>query len=1070
MLVLFCQEGQALTRLVSNGGTDSGDCTGAACASISYAISVANPGDTIEVSAGIYNEELIIDKSITLLGALQGVAAPGRTGAESTITPTTTNLANGTLIEILASNVTIDGFQLDGNDQLLRGIYINGFGDVSILNCNIKKFTTDSNESNPNVFDKPVGILGAGASTGSLIRGNVIDSISEPAISLNQDINVSDLDPADIPIPSINDFILGSGVCLAFSCYANIQDNEIQNCTQGILIDNFDASGQASLIQGNVVDARLQGITLKDFLTTASLWTVQNNTLNASVQGLNASINVDVVATVPILGETTIASVNGDLTTPNVGITLSEINVPVLVSNNDISTYYYGYTLFGIDAAANLEITGGNISGGAQGLSCINEDTDGDLAASTFKVSNVNMSAFNGVAQSTLPTNVSVPFIGSFDVRELATSPFNFHAGVYLFSSGNANATHTIQATVENCNISGTGSHTSPCAGIYANNFSATRLIDLEVNGTDISNHQNIGVHLNTPNVANFNNCTINGNGSGGFDGAGAGINVRPNTTNISFNQCFIENASALFGALVQSNTSTRFFECSIAIPNSTFAISFDQTDGPATVDASACWWGSNVRPPISNAVDYTPWLNTGDADTGTAGFQGDFSFLNVTNADAQTQAGGRIQEAHDLLDTGGTIRVRHDIGVTYNESLVVTKSLTWVGPAANTVIQGLEMNGNNQTLTLSKGLQISNTLTLNAGIINTGNNTLLLSNNNPNALQSTNAAWVNGALTRSVQVAQLYEFPVGTATSLEAAEIQLNNQSGLSNIEIEFIPQDPINHPSASSFTPFSEGGEDYGGLLMNGYWSVSPNAGTANFNLNVFPTFLGGEPGVIVKRELPNTIWFREGNPQTITGGLGRTNIAGFSNFAVATNSGALPLTWLGIKAFEQDGEAFLTWRTANEVNTDRFEIERSEDALNFRSIGSLKAQNIGNTRLEYQFKDASAKDLNANPLYYRVKQIDSDGKFDYSATAVLWRGVSLNPLVENIYPNPSPGKTRLELSTDTPTQLEVRSANGQLISTHQINAETIDLDLSNLPPGLYLLQFKNGAIVEEKKYLIR
>ena len=91
-------------RYVDPTGADAGDCSNPAtpCLTITYAIGQAVAGDTINVAAGIYQEDLTINKELTLQGA-------GRT--------TTTILRNAstdTVFLIQADNVKINGFKIDG--------------------------------------------------------------------------------------------------------------------------------------------------------------------------------------------------------------------------------------------------------------------------------------------------------------------------------------------------------------------------------------------------------------------------------------------------------------------------------------------------------------------------------------------------------------------------------------------------------------------------------------------------------------------------------------------------------------------------------------------------------------------------------------------------------------------------------------------------------------------------------------------------------------------------------------------------------------------------------------------
>jgi len=106
-------------------------------------------------------------------------------------------------------------------------------------------------------------------------------------------------------------------------------------------------------------------------------------------------------------------------------------------------------------------------------------------------------------------------------------------------------------------------------------------------------------------------------------------------------------------------------------------------------VDASANWWGSSdpaaVAGMISGDVDFTPLLDSGtDADPATPGFQPSLSSLTVHTLGSQSGSTGRIQEGVNLV-SGSTVNVAAG---TYDEQVVIDKSLTLEGAGDTTIIQ----------------------------------------------------------------------------------------------------------------------------------------------------------------------------------------------------------------------------------------------------------------------------------------------------------------------------------------------------------------------------------------------
>ena len=120
---------------------------------------------------------------------------------------------------------------------------------------------------------------------------------------------------------------------------------------------------------------------------------------------------------------------------------------------------------------------------------------------------------------------------------------------------------------------------------------------------------------------------------------------------------------------------------------------------------------------------------------------------------------------------------------------------------------------------------------------------------------------------------------------------------------------------------------------------------------------------------------------------------------NSLIDLNGGSvLPVQLFTFTAQKADQTVLINWKTAQEQNSDRFEIERSTDGNSFKTIGSVAA--IGNTHTitSYSFTDTQPfKGSN----FYRLKQMDKDGAFTYSKVVSVYFD-KLEKLF--IYPNPA------------------------------------------------------------------
>lgn len=132
-------------------------------------------------------------------------------------------------------------------------------------------------------------------------------------------------------------------------------------------------------------------------------------------------------------------------------------------------------------------------------------------------------------------------------------------------------------------------------------------------------------------------------------------------------------------------------------------------------------------------------------------------------------------------------------------------------------------------------------------------------------------------------------------------------------------------------------------------------------------------------------------------------------------ATYGSALPLKLLSFTGRLNNGKTELNWKTANEINTKHFEIERSSDGSHFAKIAIEKALGRGSNN----YNTIDGKPLTGNN-YYRLKMVDNDGKFEYS-TVILITGSDNRAFEFVMYPNPTIDQVRI-MSTHNAGTLKV------------------------------------------------
>lgn len=166
-------------------------------------------------------------------------------------------------------------------------------------------------------------------------------------------------------------------------------------------------------------------------------------------------------------------------------------------------------------------------------------------------------------------------------------------------------------------------------------------------------------------------------------------------------------------------------------------------------------------------------------------------------------------------------------------------------------------------------------------------------------------------------------------------------------------------------------------------------------------------------------------------------------------------LPVQLVGFAARVSGTAVNVTWQTAAELNSSHFVVERStQPATGFEAIGRVAAAGTSSTSRQYSLRDADATAQPASVLYYRLRQVDADGKEAYSTVAVV--SLKTANLTFAVYPNPASAtdniRAELPVLPDGRYQLFVYNTQGSLVSQQEIRGGTISLDAHRLRSGLY------------------
>ena len=177
------------------------------------------------------------------------------------------------------------------------------------------------------------------------------------------------------------------------------------------------------------------------------------------------------------------------------------------------------------------------------------------------------------------------------------------------------------------------------------------------------------------------------------------------------------------------------------------------------------------------------------------------------------------------------------------------------------------------------------------------------------------------------------------------------------------------------------------------------------------------------------------------------------GGSNGQLTVNA-PLGVEWKNLTAENYKNHIYLKWTTASETNNEGFDIERSADGSVWKSIGFVKGQGNSSHETEYSWTDTDPLQATS---YYRLRQVDFDGKFTYSET----RSVSQQEKA-TFSVRPNPFTSHISLDNLSEARVEVVDLAGRTVFIAASANNNLSIDLEKLTQGMYLLRVTEGSKV--------
>jgi hypothetical protein len=382
-------------------------------------------------------------------------------------------------------------------------------------------------------------------------------------------------------------------------------------------------------------------------------------------------------------------------------------------------------------------------------------------------------------------------------------------------------------------------------------------------------------------------------------------------------------------------------------------------------------------------------------------------------------------------------------------------------GTAAQTIsaanFYNLTINNTSGGVSLTGDISVSNDLTLTSGILTTSTyiadlgSTGSISEINPSATNP--SSYVTGYVRATRNVIQNVTNTFGgigvsiTETTQVSNSTLVTRQTGTASVGV--------------------------GNQSILRYFDITPNV-DANLNGTMVFSYiddeLNGQNEVnfkLYKSSNAGSTWTKQASSSVNTGSntLSLSSISSFSRWTASnTSTNPLPVEFVSFTATKETDATILKWETAQEINNDYFDIERSHDGINFEKITTIKGVGTTNSISNYSYLDKSTNKTLAT--YYRLKQVDFDKKIEYSN--IVFVNGSEGHKGFHLYPNPLEEGNKLYacLGDDDEgiIKVSVFDISGKLLQDFLIdNVDTgsnITLENENLllPKGMYIIEIKS------------
>ncbi len=185
---------------------------------------------------------------------------------------------------------------------------------------------------------------------------------------------------------------------------------------------------------------------------------------------------------------------------------------------------------------------------------------------------------------------------------------------------------------------------------------------------------------------------------------------------------------------------------------------------------------------------------------------------------------------------------------------------------------------------------------------------------------------------------------------------------------------------------------------------------------------------------------------------------------NFAGMASSATLPVKLSAFSVKLNGSAVAIAWTTDMELNSDRFEIEKSTDGVNWKTVGTVKSHGNSSVVNKYSFSDVVKTTGSIN---YRLKMVDIDEAFEYSAIKSVKAEVAHEM---SIYPNPATDYVVINSkNSNDKVNVQLINYNGQVLK--QVNGGAkVSLSVNEFKAGNYVVKVSDtNGVAQSFKLMI-